>query len=641
MVVSKLNIFDYYVMKNFCEKYNVTPDIAKNENIYVFRLLCYKLNFFIKHVNLPIIKKDSLYESVLVEFRDFPHIEFLIRNTILNLGNDWSHTIICGNSNFELVSNIRANISKNIKIIHLDIDNMTQTDYSKFLTTTDFWNLLKGEKILIYQEDSIIFKNNVQDFLDYDFIGAPFPKSSDDTPNSVGNGGLSLRSKSKMIEIIKRFSPIEYSYNSSTTEYMKRVKLEFPPEDVYFSKCMQENYIGTVASWDVAYNFSSESVFNENSFGGHKFWICNKDWKTYMKKHFNFKPYKYKSNINKYLSYNNIPLSFNLNNSKENAFDIDLYFFCKVNNIEYVNDINALEYLKKIALDGFIYHPKQIVNIFPNIVFFAFLNNIYTIQNNIIKSVQEFVHKYLYNSNFTILSNLLINKKYSCLNDNYDILLMVFIGDETIGLDLIERIIQYKKIQNNINVAFCFNSDKIIKNNELKHKITNNFDFYAIYKCKELGSDITPTLLMYNDIVKKHKFRHILKFHTKTLHENYKNLTNFITSVPLDDLISNNQHLLEMSNCIGEPKYYLHLFHDVYNNKLKQKYLSKINQDNYFVAGTTFYTSGTVFDAVLSFVKNNNYRSYLFNNLYENNSINKDFSPNHFLERLFGVVKCC
>jgi hypothetical protein len=202
MNIDKINIFDYHVQKKFCEIYNISNDIAKNEDIYIFRLLCYKLNYFIKYVNLPTIKKDSLYESVLIEFRVFPHIEFLIRNTIIKLGEGWSHTVVCGNLNYDLLTNMCTSISKNIKIIKLDVDNMTQSEYSKFLTTMDFWNLLKGEKILIYQEDSIIFKNNIHEFLDYDFVGAPFPKSNDDTPNSVGNGGLSLRSKSKMVEVM-------------------------------------------------------------------------------------------------------------------------------------------------------------------------------------------------------------------------------------------------------------------------------------------------------------------------------------------------------------------------------------------------------------------------------------------------------
>jgi hypothetical protein len=60
---------------------------------------------------------------------------------------------------------------------------------------------------------------------------------------------------------------------------------------------------------------------------------------------------------------------------------------------------------------------------------------------------------------------------------------------------------------------------------------------------------------------------------------------------------------------------------------------------NTFIGGTIFYTSNRAFLKVLEFMKKTNYRSYLLNNLYENNSINKDFSPIHFLERLFGCIK--
>lgn len=641
--IDKTKLFDEYILKLFCNDYNSknkNKQFNMNEPTNIFRLLCFKMNFFMKYINLPKFNKVSLYEAVLIEFRNFPHIEFLIRNAIFKLGPDWSHTIICGNLNYDMVETICKNISSNINIIKVDIDNMTQTEYSEFLTTMDFWNLLKGEKILIYQEDSIIFKNNIQEFIDYDFIGAPFLKNSNDTPNSVGNGGLSLRSKSIMMEVIKKIDPISCNYNSSTLDYMKFVNLEFPPEDVYFSKCMQENIIGLVADWDVAYQFSSETVFNENSFGAHKFWCSNEKWKTYMKKCFCFKIYKPRSNINKLLMYNNQSLSFNLNDKRENAFDIDLYFFCKANNLQYTNDTNALNYINKFALDGFIYHPKQLLNIYPKIMFYTFLDNIYVIENyNIIEPLQQFVNNKLYNSNFNILSDLLINKKYSCLNDNYNILLLVFIGDEEIGIDLIERIIKYKEIQHEINVAFCFNSSKIIKNPNIKDIITNNFDFYAIYKCKELGSDITPTLLMYNDIIKKHRFEHIFKFHTKTIADNYLNLTNYLIKEPLNDFLRSNQNYRDRSNCIGYPNYYIPLFTDGFNNELKKKYLSKMNATKQFVAGTIFYAPSQVFDAVLNFIKKNNYRSFLLNNLYENNSINRDYSPNHFLERLFGVIK--
>jgi hypothetical protein len=630
-------LFDYYILDIFCNKYNITKDITINNSAINFRLLCFKMNFFMKNVILPKFKQSSLYEAVFIEFRDFPHVEFLIRNTILKLGHKWCHTVICGNLNYNLIESICKSISPNINIIKIDVDNMTQTEYSKFLTTSEFWNLLRGEKILIYQEDSIIFKNNIQEFIEYDFIGAPFLKTTNDTPNCVGNGGLSLRSKSKMTEVINNFSPTEYQYNSSTHEYMNYVNLEFPPEDVYFSKCMQEQFIGIVASWDVAHNFSSETVFNNDSFGAHKLWISNDNWLLFIKKKFNYKIYKPKSNLNKLLIFNRQPLSFNLNDQRDNAFDIDLYFFCKANNIEYTNDINAINYLKKIAVDGFIYHPKQLLNIYPNSLFYTFLNDIYIINKFATQPLYQYVNKNLYNSSFNILSNLLIKKKYSCLNDNYDILLLVFIGDEVIGIDLIERIIKYKYIQNNFNVAFCFNN-KIQKTQNIKELIINNFDFYAIYKSKELGSDIIPTLLMYDDIIKTHKFQHIFKFHTKSINEHYINLTNFLLSIPLVDLINQNEHLLMMSNCIGEPNYYINLQLDFFNDVLKQKHSSKLDFNKTFIAGTIFYTSSIVFDTVLDFVKNNNYRSFLLNNLYENNAINKDFSPIHFLERLFGVI---
>jgi len=382
--IDKIKLYEQCSLKRFSNEYNSknkNKNFNMNESINMFRLLCFKMNFFMKHISLPKFNKVSLYEAVLIEFRNFPHIEFLIRNAIFKLGTDWCHTIICGNLNYDMVASICKSISNNINIIRLDVDNMTQSKYSEFLTTMEFWNLLKGEKILIYQEDSIIFKNNIQEFIDYDFIGAPFLKNSNDTPNSVGNGGLSLRSKSIMIEVIKKIDPTSCDYNSSTLDYMKFVNLEFPPEDVYFSKCMQENIIGLVADWDVAYQFSSETVFNENSFGAHKFWCSNEKWKSYIKKCFCFKIYKPRSNINKLLIHNNQSLSFNLNDKRENAFDIDLYFFCKANNLQYTNDSNALNYINKFALDGFIYHPKQLLNIYPNISFHTFLDNIYVIEN--------------------------------------------------------------------------------------------------------------------------------------------------------------------------------------------------------------------------------------------------------------------
>jgi hypothetical protein len=628
-------LFNSFILNNFCEKYKVKKTVLR-EDIYYFRYFCFKMNFFMKNIILPKIKKESLYESVIIEFREFPHIEFIIRNAIYRLGPKWSHTIICGNKNYEMVKNICKCISNSIRIIKMDLENMTQNEYSYFLMTSKFWNLLKGEKIFIYQEDSFIFKDNIDEFIDYDYIGAPFPKNADDTPNSVGNGGLSLRTKSIMLDIISKFPFEKCTFNSSTIQYMKYVNLEYPPEDVYFSKCMQENIIGVVADWNTASSFSSESIYNPNSFAGHKFWISNKNWKTQIKKLFLFNNYSENSDLNRYLKFLKKPDFFNKNKEIPNAFDIDFYFFSKANNFEY-NQLNIYECFKSIGMNGFLYHPKQLRNFFSNITLYNFMNNIYISSEINIEpiTIQEFANKYLYNSSFDYYSSLLIKQKYSCLNSNFDILFIVFIGNETVGVDLLTRIIEHKKINSEFNISFCFNSEELLNSKKIKSLIKNNFDYYAIYKCKELGTDITPTLLMYNEIIKTHQFKHIYKFHTKSIVKNYNDLTSYLLERPLHELLQNKN---KICNCISHPSYYLSIDKDNFNNKLKNKYINKFDSSKEFVSGTIFYAEDVVINKVIDFVKKNNFRSYLLNNLYENNSINLDYSPIHFLERLFGVL---
>ena len=332
-----------------------------------------------------------------------------------------------------------------------------------------------------------------------------------------------------------------------------------------------------------------------------------------------------------------MPLQFNKTKIIKNAFDIDLKFFCYVNNISYINDYDTLIYMSSIGLDGFIYHPKQLYNIFEDqICFYNFLNNLYTIYHNEIYTIQDFVNKYIYNSKFDYLSQLLIKKKYDTINNNYDTILLVFLGNIDISLDLLSRIIKYKDINKEFNIAFCINKNISKDASVIKKIIKNNFDFYAIYYSNELGTDITPTLLMYNDIIKNHSVKHILKFHTKTISNAYNDLTNYLLQKPLP-LILEDRRI--NCNCIGPNNYYIPLSNDVFNNQLKMKHMDEINMDFNFVGGTIFYAENIVFQKVIEFLKNNNYRSYFLNNLYENNSINKEFSPIHFLERLFGIIK--
>ena len=233
--------------------------------------------FYLRNLILPEITQGQKLEAVLIEFRPFNCIEFIIRNAIFKLGKDWSFTVICGNLNYDMFKTICDMISKNIKVIRLDdIDNVNQNEYNNLMLTDRIWNLLTGEKILIYQEDSYIFQSNIHEFLEWDYIGAPWPLNQNQNKNHVGNGGLSLRTLSVIKDIIKTISYLET--NSSTLNYMRGAGLDRCPEDVFFSKAIIDSGLGRVADYETAKRFSIESINCADSFGGHQFWMCEPDW---------------------------------------------------------------------------------------------------------------------------------------------------------------------------------------------------------------------------------------------------------------------------------------------------------------------------------------------------------------------------
>lgn len=284
------NDYDYfYNLDDFINVYYPnSTDIVKIYKMIIsnpkiqYRYFCFRYLNYMRQYSIPPLFLDKDKEAVLIEFRPFPHLEFIIRNAIHKLGNSWSYTIIGGYDNKDLLTQICNNISNNIRLIIYPYNNINIDQYSLILSSCAFWNEFKGNKILLYQEDSCIFNNNIDEFLEYDYIGAPWPKYQDDNNNHVGNGGFSLRSKKIMLEISKCIDIMNTTYNSSTFSYMKNCGLNVPPEDVYFTKNMLDRNIGKLASYDIATKFSVESIYNENPFGGHNFWIGITSWKQHL-----------------------------------------------------------------------------------------------------------------------------------------------------------------------------------------------------------------------------------------------------------------------------------------------------------------------------------------------------------------------
>jgi hypothetical protein len=240
-----------------------------------FREACLQQLPLVQNIEIPEIIHNCHNETVLIEFRWFDHLEFLLRNMLLKLPK-WSHTVVCGNNNYDEMKKCCSQISESIRIIKLDIYNIIPSEYNVLLMKPAFWSQFNGEKLLIYQEDSFLFhSHNIDKFLKYDYVGAPWKHGQDDNCYGVGNGGFSLRSKSIMLEVIAKVKLKDLIIGKSTLQYMKNANVNVFPEDVYFSKSIIDYKLGQVAPRDIALRFSQESVSGNNPLGGHNFFIAN------------------------------------------------------------------------------------------------------------------------------------------------------------------------------------------------------------------------------------------------------------------------------------------------------------------------------------------------------------------------------
>jgi hypothetical protein len=89
----------------------------------------------------------------------------------------------------------------------------TKRGVNDFLTKPWLWeSLAPAEHILIFQSDSMICANagkSVEDYFEYDFVGAPIAKGL----GEGYNGGLSLRKRSTIIQILEN-----WEWNETTTK---------------------------------------------------------------------------------------------------------------------------------------------------------------------------------------------------------------------------------------------------------------------------------------------------------------------------------------------------------------------------------------------------------------------------------------
>lgn len=133
-------------------------------------------------------------------------------------------------------------------MVHISQPMTTMQEYNELLASRGFWEAM-CDHVLIFQHDSLLLRHGIEEFLEWDFIGAPLYH----IPFPAMNGGLSLRKRDAMLKVIDNFP-----YNGGN-------------EDMFFCNGLQA-LNGNLPDKETAKKFSVETEFSLGSLGFHSPW---------------------------------------------------------------------------------------------------------------------------------------------------------------------------------------------------------------------------------------------------------------------------------------------------------------------------------------------------------------------------------
>jgi hypothetical protein len=135
------------------------------------------------------------------------------------------------------------------------------------MTTSEFWkDYFDYERVLIFQGDSAILRNGIEEFMEYDYVGAPCYNFVKD--QTIQNGGFSLRNP-RVMEYICRL----YGWKTDIQDMMvvgQYSSASFFAEDIFFCLRLIKHNAGKLAPLDVSQRFSVESRFELGTLGYHR-----------------------------------------------------------------------------------------------------------------------------------------------------------------------------------------------------------------------------------------------------------------------------------------------------------------------------------------------------------------------------------
>lgn len=200
------------------------------------------------------------YTAIIIEPREHAALEFVLQNFNDHLSQEWQFVVFHGNKNIDFTKKIcdKVFLPSRVTLVNLGVDNLTLSEYSKLFYSDLLYSNIPTEMFLVFQTDTVIcsqFKENINQFLEYDYVGAPWNHLPMPLAK-VGNGGLSLRRKSKMKEIVEKCK-------------FKNIGNKYINEDLVFANGCGIVNLNKPTS-EEAKMFSVENIYHDKSFGIHK-----------------------------------------------------------------------------------------------------------------------------------------------------------------------------------------------------------------------------------------------------------------------------------------------------------------------------------------------------------------------------------
>ncbi|PBP19551.1 hypothetical protein BUE80_DR009747 [Diplocarpon rosae] len=235
----------------------------------IYLLSCFGLPSSLSSLNPTGITSSSPYDprklAFLVETRPLPHLPALLIHMASIIPPEWTFKLMGSPVllSFMRASPPIAHMEGIGKIQFLDIPSdyslKTRETISQMFTDPHLYRdiLHPAEHLLVWQPDSIFCANaptTLNDFLEWDWIGAPWSK----TAAYGGNGGLSLRRISRIMSVLGNQSR---SHDDGALE------------DLWLASRLREIPESRMPNATISKTFSVESVWEEKPLGYHIGWL--------------------------------------------------------------------------------------------------------------------------------------------------------------------------------------------------------------------------------------------------------------------------------------------------------------------------------------------------------------------------------